>query len=61
VLVVAAEGADLDSKASQIPLLEQKVAKNGLPTAYVCRGGVCKLPTTDPEVLARQIAEQGRQ
>ena len=30
---------------------------NGRATAYVCEGRVCDLPTTDLEVVARQIAK----
>ena len=30
-------------------------ARDGLPTAYVCRRYVCQAPTTDPADLARQI------
>ena len=28
---------------------------DGLPTAYVCRNFVCRLPVTDPEALAGQL------
>jgi hypothetical protein len=57
VLTVAAEGADLAAQAELIPLLEGKVARNGKATAYVCEQRVCKFPTTDPEVFARQIRQ----
>ena len=30
-------------------------AKKGSATAYVCQGGVCKLPTTDVDVFVEQI------
>jgi len=36
-------------------LLEQRTALRGALTAYVCEGRRCDLPTTDPEVFARQI------
>jgi hypothetical protein len=61
VLVLATQGEDLERKAKDIPLLDQKIAKGGLPTAYVCRGSVCKMPTSDPAVLAKQLDEAGRQ
>ncbi|HGY90359.1 MAG TPA: thioredoxin domain-containing protein [Planctomycetes bacterium] len=39
-----------------IPLLESRgLGAAGEARAYVCRGGVCKLPTSDPKVLAGQL------
>ena len=38
-----------------VPLLEGRVAANGLPTAYVCENFTCRLPTNDPHELAKQI------
>lgn len=57
VLVVATEGEDVEQKAALAPFVAHKIAKNNLPTAYVCRGGTCKQPATDPELFARQLAE----
>jgi uncharacterized protein YyaL (SSP411 family) len=54
---VVAEGPGLEAQAKLIPLLEGKVARKGRPTAYVCEQGLCKLPTTDPEVFARQLTD----
>ncbi|MFP4073300.1 MAG: thioredoxin domain-containing protein [Actinomycetota bacterium] len=42
------------SATSSVPLLEGR-APNGQTLAYVCRGFVCDLPTSDPEVLAQQL------
>ena len=42
--------------ARLVPLVADKVAVGGEPTAYVCERRVCALPTTDPAVFARQIA-----
>ena len=56
VLVVASEGRDLEAQAELIPLVEGKVARRGQPTAYVCEQGLCKLPTTEVDVFARQLA-----
>ena len=56
VLGIATEGADLDAQAELVPLLDGKIARNGRATAYVCERGVCKLPTLEPDVFARQIA-----
>ena len=41
------------------PILEGRTALDGLPTAYVCHGYVCDLPTTDSGVLAQQLLAQG--
>jgi uncharacterized protein YyaL (SSP411 family) len=41
---------------SAIPLLRDRVAIGGRPTAYVCRGLVCRLPVTDPAALRRELA-----
>jgi uncharacterized protein len=48
--VVAGSPPGVDS-----PLLEDKVAIGGKPTAYVCEHFACKAPTSDPEVLAQQL------
>ncbi len=56
VLVVASEGRDLEAQAELIPLVEGKVARRGRPTAYVCEQGLCKLPTTNVDAFARQLA-----
>lgn len=37
---------------SQVPLLADREAIDGRPTAYVCRDFVCALPVTDPGALA---------
>jgi uncharacterized protein YyaL (SSP411 family) len=46
-----------EPSASAIPLLADRVAIDGRPTAYVCRSFVCRLPATDPETLRRQLEE----
>ena len=38
------------------PLFSGKVARGGLPTAYVCRGYACDAPTTDPGAVIEQVA-----
>jgi uncharacterized protein YyaL (SSP411 family) len=53
-LVVAAAA---DPAASAIPLLADRIAIEGRPTAYVCRGFACRLPVTAAEALAAQLAE----
>jgi uncharacterized protein YyaL (SSP411 family) len=45
-----------DPRASRVVgLLEDRVALEGQPTAYVCERFVCKLPVTDPEAFAGQL------
>ena len=41
--------------AAGLPLLADRTAVGGQPTAYVCRHYVCQLPATDPRALARQL------
>jgi uncharacterized protein YyaL (SSP411 family) len=57
ILVVAAGPGDRERLERLIPLLRERQALDGRPTAFVCEGRVCKLPTADPEEFARQIAE----
>jgi uncharacterized protein YyaL (SSP411 family) len=47
-----------DPAASAIPLLKDRIAIDGRPTAYVCRAFVCRLPVTDPETLREQLEER---
>ena len=44
-----------DVAASVVPLLTDRVALDGRPTAYVCRGFVCRLPVTETTALAAQL------
>jgi uncharacterized protein YyaL (SSP411 family) len=39
-----------------IPLLAERRAIGGRPTAYLCEGFVCQSPTTDPAELEQQLA-----
>jgi len=55
ILAVVPEGKELAEQAKVIPLVEHKVAQKGKATAYVCERGVCELPTTAPDVFARQL------
>jgi uncharacterized protein len=57
MLAVVSEGRDLEAQERLIPLLAEKRALGGRSTAYVCEQGACELPTSDPEVLARQLAK----
>jgi len=55
-VVVAEEGPALDALARLVPGLSGKVALHGRPTAYACEQGRCDLPTSEPAVLAKQLA-----
>jgi uncharacterized protein YyaL (SSP411 family) len=54
--VVLARGASTGAgEAGRIPLLEGRTLVDARPTAYVCEGFTCDLPTTDVEVFGRQL------
>jgi uncharacterized protein YyaL (SSP411 family) len=38
-----------------LPIVGEKQAIDGRTTAYVCERGRCLAPTSDPDVLARQL------
>ena len=42
--------------ARLVPLVADKTTQGGKTTAYVCEQRTCKLPTTDPAELERQLA-----
>jgi uncharacterized protein YyaL (SSP411 family) len=49
---------EADAGASLVPLLADRVAVDGRPTAYVCRAFVCRLPVHDAEALRAELAGQ---
>jgi hypothetical protein len=55
VHAVVAAGAGQEAVARLAPVVAEKVALDGRPTAYVCENGRCDLPTTDPQVFDRQL------
>ena len=57
VIVLTAEGEEAEKLAKTLPLATGKRAIEGKTTAYVCEKQVCALPTSDPEVFAKQIAK----
>jgi uncharacterized protein len=56
VFLGASEGPALDALAALAPIAAGKTAIDGLPAAYLCEGGTCRLPTTEPAVLGEQLA-----
>ncbi len=55
IVLVAVEGQHLEAQQKLVPLVANKRAMKRRPTAYVCEQGVCKLPTSDPEVFEQQL------
>jgi uncharacterized protein YyaL (SSP411 family) len=55
-LTVVTEGAELARQRELIPLVGGKEAIDRAATAYVCEQRVCARPTSDPSVLAAQLA-----
>ncbi len=47
--------ADEAAVARLVPLVADKPLKDGKATAYVCEQQVCRLPTTDPSMLAAEL------
>jgi uncharacterized protein YyaL (SSP411 family) len=43
------------AEGAKLPLLADRPAIDGRPTAYVCRRYVCQLPVTDPQALGTQL------
>ena len=60
VLLMAAAGPNQDKLAELAPLARNKVARGGRVTAYVCREGACRLPTTSPQELVKQLLARDR-
>jgi len=56
-LVIAAVSEE--STIRNWPLFDGKAARDGVPTAYVCRGYACDEPTSDPERARGQVAQLG--
>ncbi len=56
VILLADGDAGLSSLAKAHPYLANATMQDGKATAYLCEGGACQLPTTDPVALARQLS-----
>lgn len=59
IAVAVAAPGDVEA-AHMVPLLRDRPQRDGLPTAYVCRGWVCNLPTTDAAEMVRQMMNDER-
>ncbi len=55
VLVVAA--ASSQTKSPSVPVLQDRGARDGRDTAYLCRGMTCLAPMTDPEAVRQALRE----
>jgi uncharacterized protein len=54
--VVALAAGARQANDSSVPLLHDRVLRDGKATAYVCRGFACRAPVTEPSDLAAQLA-----
>jgi uncharacterized protein YyaL (SSP411 family) len=62
-LVIAAidpDGGAADKRLAALALFAGKSARDGSPTAYVCRGYACEEPTGDPQRAAQQVVGLSR-
>jgi len=57
VSVVTVSGKAQTQLAKRVPWVADRPTANGLATAYVCREGVCKLPTIDAAEFRSQLVE----
>jgi uncharacterized protein YyaL (SSP411 family) len=55
-VLAACDGRSRADDEALVPLVAEKTAIDGKTTAYVCEHRTCRLPTTDPEELARQLS-----
>src|SRR5713226_6174003 len=55
ILLLADGAAGQKQLAHWLPFIESVARKQGRATAYICENYVCKLPTADPQVVARLL------
>jgi uncharacterized protein YyaL (SSP411 family) len=58
ILLLADGGAGQQQLARWLPFVAGAHRMKGRATAYVCENYVCKLPTADPQVMARLLENQ---
>jgi len=56
-MIVGYVGSKRSRVVKQLPFLQDRPARNGRATAYVCEHFACLPPVHDPEALLRQLAE----
>jgi uncharacterized protein YyaL (SSP411 family) len=57
---LALAGGEAGPATEGIGLLDQREARGGAPTAYVCRNYACDEPVTDPDALGDQLDRVSR-
>ncbi len=57
-MIMVVSEQDINMTAPIVPAVTDKAALNGKTTAFVCKKGVCGLPTTDPETFAGQLQDK---
>jgi len=57
---LALAGGEAGSASSGIALLDQREARGGAPTAYLCRNYACDEPVTEPRALGEQLDRVSR-
>ncbi len=55
VVLHADGGEQQDWLGRYLPFVKSAAMINGKPTAYICENYVCRLPTSDPEIVARLL------
>jgi hypothetical protein len=60
VLITVAAAGPTAEQLRLLPSTRDKIAVNGVATAYLCEQGSCQLPTSDPAVLRAQLLSSWR-
>ena len=57
VFIVVSAGKQLEQQQLTVPLVKNKIAQHNKATAYVCKQGVCELPTSIAKEFATQLQQ----